>query len=76
MQRSHVTVAENFTVTPPSPDELRGSGRIPTTEQGEEEEEELPQQVEEPHPNPHENSNAATRPGAQPSPARPQQRRR
>ena len=44
VQRSHVTVAENFTVTPPSPDELRGSGRIPTGETGEDEDE-LPQQV-------------------------------
>ena len=79
VQRSHVSVAENFTVAPPSPEELRGSGRIPTGEQGGDEDE-IPSQVEEQQQqaNPHGNSNAAAaRPGAQASPAaRPQPRRR
>lgn len=72
VQRAHVSVAENFTVTPPSPDELRGgSGRLPEPE---DEEEEAPQPVE-PQGNPHgANGNAATRPA--PSPVKPQPRRR
>ncbi len=77
VQRAHVTVAENFTVTPPSQEELRGGGGGGRLPEPEDEEEEAPPPVE-PQGNPHGgNGNNAARPAApQPSPVKPQPRRR